>query len=178
MMTPTESLLRIAFDSQYFAAISTLRAAAIFVRDNDLFLEPIATRPCWEALLHTAYFTHFYLTPAAEPHPEPPAWANKDALSFGWSWDPPYTRVDTGDPPAFDPLLALIDETLDKARTVISNETEDTLNGPSGFDWLPITRAEHHIYNIRHAQHHSAQIEAMLRKHDLDPQWIGRRKGE
>lgn len=47
---------------------------------------------------------------------------------------------------------------IEKAHTVIAAETEETLAGQSGFSWRPEPRAELHIYNIRHIQHHAAQL--------------------
>ena len=51
----------------------------------------------------------------------------------------------------------------DKATRVINAETDETLAAPSGFSWLKCTRAEVHVYNTRHIQHHAAQISLRLR---------------
>ncbi len=50
-----------------------------------------------------------------------------------------------------------------KASRVIAEETDDTLMARSGFEWLEMTRAEAYIYNIRHIQHHAAQLIMRLR---------------
>ncbi len=50
-----------------------------------------------------------------------------------------------------------------KALEVIAAETADTLSARCGFDWLPFSRAELHVYNIRHIQHHAAQLLLRLR---------------
>jgi hypothetical protein len=65
----------------------------------------------------------------------------------------------------------------------LPQETEESLEGNSGFPSIfkkyPLTRAELHIYNIRHLQHHMAQESMYLRKisdeHDLSLElpWIG-----
>jgi hypothetical protein len=61
-----------------------------------------------------------------------------------------------------------------KAAEVIASETAETLAGPSGFDWRKFTRAELHVYNIRHIQHHAAQLSLRLRlDHGLDIPWVG-----
>ena len=51
----------------------------------------------------------------------------------------------------------------EKAQQVVSAETEESLQGPSGFDWLKFSRAELHVYNIRHIHHHAAQLSLHLR---------------
>ena len=50
-----------------------------------------------------------------------------------------------------------------KALATIAAETADTLKAPCGFHWLKFTRAELYVYNIRHIQHHAAQLSLRLR---------------
>lgn len=45
-----------------------------------------------------------------------------------------------------------------KVHDTMEGETEATLRGESGFSWRKCSRAELHIYNIRHIQHHAAQL--------------------
>jgi hypothetical protein len=49
-----------------------------------------------------------------------------------------------------------------KAATTLAGETAEILTGPSGFDRRSFTRAELHIYNIRHLQDHVSQLNAYL----------------
>jgi uncharacterized damage-inducible protein DinB len=56
----------------------------------------------------------------------------------------------------------------------IAVETDATLAGPSGIARRKITRAELHIYNMRHVQHHTGAMSAFLRKRGIDLDWIGR----
>ena len=66
-----------------------------------------------------------------------------------------------------------------KLLNILGAETEETLAGPSGFSWRKTTRAELHVYNIRHVQHHVGQLGAYLHRVDAtlaDPKalrWIG-----
>lgn len=50
-----------------------------------------------------------------------------------------------------------------KVESVVGNETETALKAKSEIPWLEITRGELHIYNIRHIQHHAAQLTMRLR---------------
>ncbi len=50
-----------------------------------------------------------------------------------------------------------------KTREVIAAETTESLQALSEFDWLPFSRAEVYTYNIRHVQHHAAQLSLRLR---------------
>lgn len=50
-----------------------------------------------------------------------------------------------------------------KSAEVIAAETAGSLNRRPGFDWLTFSRAEVHVYNIRHIHHHAAQLSLRLR---------------
>jgi hypothetical protein len=61
-----------------------------------------------------------------------------------------------------------------KAAATVAAETAETLSGPSGFPRREVTRAEVHVYNIRHLQHHAAQLSLRLRiDHKIEVPWIG-----
>ncbi|MCG8404086.1 MAG: DinB family protein [Phycisphaerales bacterium] len=60
-----------------------------------------------------------------------------------------------------------------KAAEAIASETAETLNARTGFERLTFTRAELYVYNIRHIQHHSAQLIMRLRLDDTaDIPWF------
>ena len=69
--------------------------------------------------------------------------------------------------------LAYVRIVRTKVGDSLAGETEETLRGPSGFSWRKCTRAEMHIYNIRHIQHHAGQMSAYLRR--VDPELKGPR---
>ncbi|MCL4210073.1 MAG: DinB family protein [Phycisphaeraceae bacterium] len=56
-----------------------------------------------------------------------------------------------------------VDFCIAKARAVLARESEHDLAGESGFG-APICRAEMHIYNIRHVQHHTGALAAHIRR--------------
>ncbi len=61
-----------------------------------------------------------------------------------------------------------------KASEVIAAETEEALTAPCGFRRKEFSRAELHALNIRHIQHHTAQLSLRLRlDHDQDIPWVG-----
>jgi uncharacterized damage-inducible protein DinB len=70
-------------------------------------------------------------------------------------------------------LEGYLDHCHAKAKQAIAAETEATLEGPSGFEWLKFSRIEAHFYNIRHIQHHTGQLGATLRRQGSEGvQWI------
>lgn len=61
-----------------------------------------------------------------------------------------------------------------KARETLARESAEDLAGPSGFRRRTCSRAELHVYNIRHIQHHAAQLILRLRLDaDVDVPWVG-----
>ena len=70
-------------------------------------------------------------------------------------------------------LLTYVQHCRNKSSEVMASETVETLNEVSGFEWLPFSRAEVHVYNIRHLQHHAAQLSMRLRiDHGEDVPWV------
>ena len=62
------------------------------------------------------------------------------------------------------PLIkTYLEHCRNKASEVIVAETTETLSGPSGFQRRAFSRAELHVYSIRHVQHHAAQLSLRLR---------------
>ena len=53
---------------------------------------------------------------------------------------------------------AYLDFCRQKVRKVLPTETAQILLGDSGYSWRSISRLGLHIYNIRHIQHHAAQL--------------------
>jgi hypothetical protein len=51
-----------------------------------------------------------------------------------------------------------------KMLQTLAGETPESLQSESGFSWLPFSRGELHLYNIRHVQHHVGQLSAFLRR--------------
>ena len=60
-------------------------------------------------------------------------------------------------------IQSYVEHCRDKARAAVTAETEASLAGPSGFPWLKFPRGELYVYNIRHIQHHAAQLSLRLR---------------
>jgi hypothetical protein len=61
-----------------------------------------------------------------------------------------------------------------KARQAIAAETEQSLVHRPGFEGREFSRAELHVYSIRHIQHHAAQLSLRLRiDAGIEIPWIG-----
>jgi uncharacterized damage-inducible protein DinB len=69
-------------------------------------------------------------------------------------------------------MLAYCDYCVEAVRASVARETMKSLAGPTGFAWVPGTRMEHHIYNMRHVSHHMGQLSASLRRVKEKVPWV------
>ncbi|HEV2438920.1 MAG TPA: DinB family protein [bacterium] len=123
----------------------------------------IARYPFWQIAYHTLCFVDLYLSPgesAFQPRDIHPG-ALRDTFE-----EPPGRRFDQRE------LTAYAGICRQQALDVLAAETFESLQRSSGFSWLPMSRGELHIYNIRHIQHHAGQLSAYLRR--VEPAWQDR----
>lgn len=123
----------------------------------------------WHIAYHTLFYAHLYLHPSeaefvpwAKQRPEYRLLGAHHSFPPRPKPDVPYTKPD---------LLELYyicsQELAGRVHSV-------PLDSPSGFDWLPFSRMELHVYNIRHIQHHTAQLIDRLRTtRNIPTNWVG-----
>jgi hypothetical protein len=73
-----------------------------------------------------------------------------------------------------DELLEYLALAREKLSEALTRETARTLAGRSGFTWLKMTRAQAHLYNLRHVAHHAGQLSAALRRAKVRVAWVKR----
>jgi hypothetical protein len=161
--------------SQYEAALSMLKACVDRCPDT-AWDARVASYKFWQVVFHTLFFTDLYLGPDDESFRRQPFHLNH--ASFFADNDADYEPFDDRAPRPRDKasLLTYLEFCRRKVTEVMATETEDTLTGPAGFrgSRRNFSRAELHVYNIRHIQHHTAQLSLRLR---LDTNggvdWVG-----
>ena len=132
---------------------------------------PVANLAFCQAAFHVLFFTDLYLGPNVESLREQPFHrANSDAFRDYEELEP--RRQQLLYDRAF--LKHYLQHCRHKAAEVVAAETLEMLQLPAGFDWLKFPRAELHVYNIRHIQHHAAQLMLRLRiDFAQDFRWVG-----
>ena len=177
MLESTNTALRAALKSQYHAALAMLRES-IERCPEDVWLSTEHKNAFWQIAYHTLFFTHLYLQPRleafrpweghragvqhedgiagpADPSSElpliPEPYTKRQALAY-WSF-----------------LDALVDGAVDAL---------DLESADSGFYWYKIPKLEHQLVNLRHLQHHLAQLADRLRaSSDVGVKWVGSTPG-
>lgn len=118
----------------------------------------------WYVAFHTLFFLDCYLSDS-EAGFTPPAPFTLDELDErGIIPERVYAKEE---------LQKYLVHGREKCRSTIAAMTEDKANQRCGFSWLDISVLELLLYNMRHVQHHAAQLNLILRqKVDSAPRWV------
>ncbi len=156
--------------NQYESALCMLYKG-IELCPDELWNKPIVNLLFSQAFHHTLIYTDIYLGRTLDELKTQP-FHREHVEQFGDYEEledrPQVARYER------DFIIAYFNHCRSKARDVMAAETEESLKTEPGCDWLPFSRAEVHIYNIRHIQHHAAQIGLRLAQQTNNSvPWVG-----
>jgi hypothetical protein len=140
--------------SQFQAALKTLSQSIENCNDKTWMAEYIDTEVN-QVVFHTLFFADLYLSQNIVEFKKQQFHLDKPEIFQDYEEDKDcrptnfYTK---------SKCVEYMQFCKQKANSIINSETETTLRGESGFNWLKFSRAELHIYNTRHIQHHAAQL--------------------
>lgn len=122
----------------------------------------------WRLAYHTLFYLDMYLdeNPAGFRPPAPFS-AELRRLEAPAPADGAYGR---------EALAGYLSACREKCRSTIGTLTEEAAGQPCGLDWLDLSRGELLLYNMRHVQHHAAQLNLRLRQTTgaAPPDWVAR----
>lgn len=118
----------------------------------------------WYVAFHTLFFLDLYLS-ESEVGFQPPAPFTLDEMDErGLMPERVYTKEE---------LQKYLEHGRTKCRVTIASMTEERARRRCGFSWLEISGEEILLYNMRHVQHHTGQLNLILRqKIDAAPRWV------
>jgi uncharacterized damage-inducible protein DinB len=159
---------------QFGAAIDMLENAMLACPD-ELWSDP-SQRPAWVSkdvvgfwyvAYHTLFWLDFYLSGSEEFAPPTPF--TLDELDpAGLLPERPYTKGE---------LQSYLEHGRQKCRVAIDALTDEKAHERCSFGWGEVSFLELLLYNMRHVQHHAAQLNLMLRqKTDSAPGWVAKAK--
>lgn len=155
MLTLYKSLITDQFD----AALAMLNEC-IKKCPDELWHEPVAKLKFCQVAFHALFYADVYLGTTLESLYAQPFHA-EHASEFGdYEELKPQLQQATYEKPF---IRAYLQHCRAKVKAIIGAETEESLANEPGFDWLQFSRAEVHVYNIRHIHHHAAQLSLHLR---------------
>ncbi|MEX2541681.1 MAG: DinB family protein [Trueperaceae bacterium] len=174
----TADSFRTVLKSQYHASLEMLREA-IELCPDDTWYGREHLNAFWQVAYHTLYFTHLYLQESEEAFRP---------------WEQHQSEVQHEDgisgPPDPDSPLPLMPEPYSREQVLeywrhcdqMVDRAVDALdlNSPtSGFHWYRLSKLEHQIINVRHVQHHAAQLADRLRAAaGIGIDWVAAKSGE
>jgi hypothetical protein len=131
----------------------------------------VGNQPFCQVAFHTLFFADYYLGPDAALFRDQPFHRENETFFAD------YEQLEDCEPVSLCEREAIKGYMLfcrKKASEVIASETEESLRKPARFERRDFSRAELHVYSIRHIQHHAAQLSLRLRLDaDQDIPWIG-----
>jgi DinB superfamily len=151
-----------AITSQYHAALEMLRQAVTRCPDS-LWDDRRYKNVFWHIAYHTLHYADLYVQPST------------DAFKPWAKYRTGYHRLDT--PPGGEPYTKEnILEYLDLCwQSVEKQVAAMDLDAPSGFGWLPFSKLELQIYNVRHIQQHTGELcERLGATGDIEVKWVGK----
>jgi uncharacterized damage-inducible protein DinB len=150
---------------QFGAAIEMLENALAACPD-ELWSDRSRCPEFWYVVYHTLFFLDLYLSDSLEGF-APPLPFNLDELDpEGLLPERPYTKEE---------LHTYLEHGRRKCRATIEAMTDEKARQRCGFQWLDLSHAELLLYNMRHVQHHAAQLNLLLRQTvDAAPRWVSR----
>ena len=149
--------------NQFGAAIDMLENA-IDACPDALWRDRSRRPEFWYVAFHSLFFLDLYLSGSVEGF-TPPAPFTRDELDpAGVLPERPYTK---------EQLRAYLQHGRRKCRSTIAALTAERAGARCRFDWGEFSMLELLLYNMRHLQHHTAQLNLILRQvTDAAPTWV------
>jgi hypothetical protein len=118
----------------------------------------------WYTVYHALFWLDCYLSNSLEGFAPPAPFTLDELDERGLLPERVYAK---------DELHAYLEHGRKKCRATIEALTDDKARQRCGFEWLDINVAELLLYNMRHVQHHAAQLNLILRQTiDSAPRWV------
>jgi len=150
---------------QFGAAIDTLENA-IVACPEDLWGDRSRFPEYWYVASHTLFWLDHYLASSPEGFHPPVPFGLEELDPAGVMPPRVYTKPE---------LLAYLEHGRERCRASIAALTDEVARRPYRFGSLDLSVGELYLYNMRHVQHHAAQLNLILRQTQNDvPGWVGK----
>lgn len=160
-----ETSYRAALWQQFGAAIDMLENAIVACPD-ELWADRTHRPEFWYVAYHTLFFLDLYLSGSLDGFAPPPPFTLDELDDRGILPERPYRK---------DELLPYLEHGREKCRAVIAALTDEAMHAVQRWWTREHTGLDILMYNMRHVQHHAAQLNLILRQQtDSAPGWVGR----
>lgn len=165
--------IRQIIKSQYYASLEMLKQAVIAC-PSSLWNDKEAKNKFWHIAYHALFYTHLYLQDSEKAFT--PWNKHRNEYQFmGTLPLPPHANPNIFEPYSKEDILEYVEECYKQVENKVSDLNMEVL---SGFHWLPFSKLELQLYNIRHIQHHtSALIDRLRISTNVGVKWIAFKPG-
>ena len=156
--------------NQYQAAFETLRHCVELGGPDNWDLK-IGSYELGRCVFHALFFGDLYLNQGEDAF-RSQAFHSEHAEIFEGYAELEFDK-EPGPAPEREETLLYLDHCCKLADAVVGAETEETLAKRAPYPWTEFSMAEMHLYNLRHLQHHAAQVGLRLRADiEIDVPWV------
>ena len=150
---------------QFGAAIDMLENALLACPD-ELWSDRSQRPEFWYVVYHTLFFLDLYLSGSMAGFAPPAPFTLDEADPAGILPERPYSKGE---------LQTYLEHGRKKCRATLENLTDEETWRRCTFPWGELSFAELLLDNMRHVQHHAAQLNLILRqKTDSAPRWVAK----
>ena len=151
---------------QQFGAAIDMLENALLACPEELWSNRSKKPEFWYVTYHTLFWLDFYLSASVDEFTPPPPFTLSELDPSGLLPERPYTKEE---------LNTYLRYGREKCKDIIEGLTEDKANEPFKFGRVDLSFAELLLYNMRHVQHHAAQLNLILRQNtNSAPGWVFR----
>jgi hypothetical protein len=155
---------------QQFGASIDMLENALAACPDELWGDRSQRPEFWYVVYHTLFFLDLYLSGSVEGFAPPAPFTLDEMDPAGLMPERVYTK---------DEMQTYLDHGRRKCREVLETLTGEKARQRCVFGWGEMSFAELLLDNMRHVQHHAAQLNLILRqKTDSAPGWVASTKGK
>ncbi|MCJ7458391.1 MAG: DinB family protein [candidate division Zixibacteria bacterium] len=152
---------------QFGAAIDMLENALVACPD-EVWSDRSRRPEFWYIVYHTLFWLDFNLSDSAKGFAPPAPFTLEEMDPAGIIPERPYTK---------DELQSYLEHGRNKCRRTIEALTDEKARQRWSFGTVDLSVAELLLFNMRHVQHHAAQLNLILRQTiDSAPRWVFKAK--
>lgn len=153
--------------NQFGAAIETLENA-VETCPEQLWADRTKRAEFWYVVYHTLFWLDYYLSDSTDGFTPPAPFGLEELDPAGKLPPRPYTKEE---------LIGYLEHGRKKCRVTIAAMTKERAEQLYKFGSVNVTTAELLLYNMRHVQHHTAQLNLILREtSNIGSRWVFRGK--
>lgn len=156
---------RQALEGQFGAALAMLENAVLACPEAVWAAGP-PWHQFWYLAFHALWWTDYYLSAKPSNFEPPPPFGLEETDPAGKLPPRTYTK---------DELVAYGVHVRGRCAEVMRALTDESAARPCGYPRKDLSVFELHLYNFRHVQHHTAQLQLLLRLAGVEPpKWVSR----